>query len=75
MIFFCHVKHFMGNLKIAVLNSNWNTRLLPLPIIDLLQQFEDYVKGIALRKIPPKNNNKKIRVLLKHMALSKFDLI
>jgi len=24
--------------------------LLLLPIIDLLQQFEDYVKGIALQK-------------------------
>jgi len=24
--------------------------LLLLPIIDLLQQFEDYVKGMALRK-------------------------
>jgi hypothetical protein len=27
----------------------WDLLLL-LPIIDLLQQFEDYVKGMALRK-------------------------
>jgi hypothetical protein len=29
-------------------------QLLLLPIIDLLQQFEDYVKGIALQKRPKK---------------------
>jgi hypothetical protein len=37
----------------------WNAMLLLLPIIDLLQQFEDYVKGIALVKknLGEKSNN------------------
>jgi hypothetical protein len=39
----------------------WSLLLLILPISDLLQQFEDYVKGIVLRKRKGKiSNNKKI---------------
>ena len=38
----------------------WLSRLLLLPIIDLLQQFEDYVKGIVLRK-RKKEKKKKVQ--------------
>jgi len=37
-------------LKILRNPSHFLFLLLLLPIIDLLQQFEDYVKGIVLRK-------------------------
>jgi len=34
---------------------------LVLPIIDLLQQFEDYVKGIALQKKEEEKKGKKVQ--------------
>ena len=41
------------------LSKPYNLHLLLIPIIDLLQQFENYVKGTALRKRPgiKKKNN------------------
>ena len=38
--------------------SNLNLLLLLLPIIDLIQQFEDYVKGIVLQERNILTNNK-----------------
>jgi hypothetical protein len=38
--------------------SNLNLLLLLLPIIDLIQQFEDYVKGILLQERNILTNNK-----------------
>jgi len=35
-----------------------------LPIIDLLQHFEDYVKGIVFAKKTKKNHNKKVSLKL-----------
>jgi hypothetical protein len=60
-----YVLHIIFHILCSYWHINNHTFLfffgLLLPIIDLLQQFEDYVKGIALRKKKrKKSNNKKI---------------